>query len=57
MSWGLMIQVAQSQGYLLQPDKWWLVIPAGLAVTLLAFAFFLVGRAIDEIVNPRLRSR
>lgn len=57
MSWGLMIQVAQNQGYLLQPDKWWLVIPAGLAVTLLAFAFFLVGRAMDEVVNPRLRSR
>lgn len=58
MSWGLMISIAQSEGYLLRAlDVWWLVWPAGLAVTFLAFAFFLVGRALDEVVNPRLRTR
>lgn len=57
-SWGLMINLANTQGYLLQGDKyWWLVFPAGLAVTLLAAAFFLVGRAMDEVINPRLRRR
>ena len=30
---------------------------AGLAVTLFSAGFFLVGRAMDEVVNPRLRSR
>jgi peptide/nickel transport system permease protein len=34
-----------------------MVFPAGLAVTLLAAAFFLVGRAMDEVINPRLRRR
>lgn len=58
MSWGLMIQFANSEGYLLQVTEfWWLVLPAGLAVTLIAMAFFLVGRAMDEVVNPRLRGR
>ena len=58
MSWGIMINTAATQGYLLGgTDYWWLLLPAGLAVTLLAFAFFLVGRAMDEVVNPRLRAR
>ena len=58
MSWGIMINVAQSQGYLLSgTDYWWLLMPAGLCVSLLAAGFFLVGRAMDEIVNPRLRQR
>ena len=58
MSWGIMINVAQSQGYLLQGGAfWWLLYPAGLSVTLMAAAFFLVGRGMDEVVNPRLRKR
>ncbi len=57
-SWGLMINLANTQGYLLQGVAyWWLVFPAGLAVTLMAAAFFLVGRAMDEVINPRLRRR
>lgn len=55
-SWGLMIQLAHTQGYLLNASEfWWLVFPAGLSVTLLAMAFFLVGRGLDEVINPRLR--
>ena len=58
MSWGIMIYTAHSQGYLLSGTSyWWLLIPAGMAVTLLAAAFFLAGRAMDEVVNPRLRRR
>lgn len=58
MSWGLMINFAQTNGYLLSGTSyWWLLFPAGLAVTFMAFAFFLVGRGMDEVVNPRLRAR
>jgi len=58
MSWGIMIFTAHSQGYLLSGTAyWWLLFPAGLAVTLLAASFFLVGRAMDEVINPRLRAR
>lgn len=58
MSWGIMIHTAQSGGYLLSGlDYWWLLIPAGLSITLLAGSFYLVGRALDQVVNPRLRAR
>ncbi len=58
MSWGIMISVAQSQGYLLSGTRyWWLLMPSGLAISLLCTAFYLVGRALDEVVNPRLRRR
>lgn len=57
MSWGLMIWTAQYSGYLLNPNTWWLIVPAGLSITLLCAAFYLVGRALDEVVNPRLRKR
>lgn len=58
MSWGIMIFGANAGGYLLgQSMRWWLLFPAGLAVSFLAAAFFLVGRAMDEVVNPRLRRR
>ncbi len=57
MSWGLMIHTAQTGGYLLNPQTWWLIVPAGLSITMLCAAFYLVGRALDEVVNPRLRKR
>jgi peptide/nickel transport system permease protein len=58
MTWGVMINTAQTQGYLLSgTDYWWLLFPAGLAVSFLAFAFFIVGRGMDEVINPRLRAR
>ncbi len=58
MSWGLMIHTTESTGYLLQvAEFWWLIFPASLSITLLCSAFYLVGRSLDEVVNPRLRSR
>lgn len=57
MSWGLMIQTTSYAGYLLDFSKWWLVFPPSLAISILSAAFYLVGRALDEIVNPRLRKR
>ena len=58
MSWGLMIHTTESAGYLLDVDGyWWLILPASLSITLLCSSFYLVGRALDEVVNPRLRQR
>lgn len=58
ISWGLMINTAEAGGYLLMFDRyWWLWVPAGLAITALCAAFYLVGRGLDEVVNPRLRKR
>jgi ABC-type dipeptide/oligopeptide/nickel transport system permease subunit len=58
MSLGLMINEAYTAGYLGGPllaEYWYLWVPPGLAITLLCAAFYLVGRGLDEVVNPRLR--
>jgi peptide/nickel transport system permease protein len=57
MSWGLMINTTQFFGYLLRFDTWWLLFPASIAISTLCAAFYLAGRALDEVVNPRLRQR
>ena len=58
MSWGIMIQITQAAGYLLASwQYWYLMFPAGISISLLCSAFYLVGRAMDEVVNPRLRKR
>jgi len=57
MSWGIMVNVTQLFGYLLRFDTWYLLMPASLAITTLCAAFYLVGRGMDEVVNPRLRGR
>ncbi len=60
MSWGIMVEMANISGYLIGENVtryWWLFWPASLSITLLCSAFYLVGRGIDEIVNPRLRKR
>ena len=34
---------------------WWWVIPPGSAIVFLVLSIFLIGRTLEEIVNPRLR--
>lgn len=54
MSWGRMLNGAFfTSGSL----SWWWVIVPGLCIALLAMAFILLGFALDEIMNPRLRLR
>ena len=58
MSWGIMIYLSQTDGFIFSGlEYWWLILPAGLAVTLLAGGFYLVGRGLDDVFNPRLRKR
>ncbi len=60
MSWGVIIQMAESSGYLMGASigtYWWLWAPAGICITLLCSAFYFLGRGLEEIVNPRLRKR
>lgn len=52
MSWGKMLL-----GTVSRPELWWLVIPPGLAIAILSLSFILLGYALDEILNPRLRMR
>lgn len=60
MSLGLMINEAYTAGYLGGPllaEYWYLWMPPGLAITFICSAFYLIGRGLDEVVNPRLRER
>lgn len=54
MSWGMMLNFVQHANAL---TAWWWLLPPGISITLICLAFFLLGRAFDEIVNPRLRRR
>ena len=36
--------------------SWWVFVPSGLCIALVAFALALVNYAVDEITNPRLRT-
>jgi peptide/nickel transport system permease protein len=53
MSWGRMLE----QSSRTRADLWWLVIPPGIAIAVLSLSFILLGYALDEILNPRLRMR
>jgi len=54
MTWGMMLNYVQNSDAL---SNWWWLLPPGICITLVCMGFFLVGRAFDEIVNPRLRRR
>jgi peptide/nickel transport system permease protein len=54
-SWGSMLFFAQSYGIYVG-DWWWMLAP-GLAITIFATGFALVGFTIEEIMNPRLRMK
>lgn len=55
VSWGMMLQWCFTTGHTFKAPYW--IFPPGLCISLLTFAFYLIGRALDEIVNPRLRER
>ena len=55
VTWGMMLQYLRISGNTLRAP-WWLL-PPGVAITLLSLAFYMMGRAFDEVVNPRLRAR
>jgi len=54
MSWGRMLYEVQANG---AAQYWWWVVPPGLCIAILAVAFILLGFALDEVFNPRLRMR
>lgn len=53
VSWGMMLQWVWKSGHMFQAPYW--LIPPGLSISLLTLAFYLMGRAMDEVLDPRLR--
>lgn len=54
LSWGTNLFWASSDGALMI-GQWWIFVPSGLAIALVAFALALCNYAVDETTNPRLR--
>ncbi len=54
MSWGRMLREATDAGAL---NAWWWIMPPGLMISLLAVAFIVLGFALDDVLNPKLRMR
>lgn len=55
-SWGKVLEQAYSEGAITR-EAWWYYLPAGVGIVLVVLAFTLVGRAMEEILDPRLRER
>lgn len=55
VSWGTTIEEAFANGAISGGDWWWLF-PPGIAVVLVVLAFTMVGYAMEEVLDPRLRS-
>lgn len=53
VSWGMMLQWVWKTGHMFQAPYW--LLPPGLCISLLTLAFYLLGRAMDEVLDPRLR--
>lgn len=58
VSWGTMIWLGQDNFRRHTLDgQWNAILPPALAILLFCSAFYMVGRGLDEILNPRLRKR
>jgi peptide/nickel transport system permease protein len=55
-SWGTMLEDAYQAGAI-TTGCWWFVIPPGVCVVLVVLAFTMIGQALEEVFNPRLRAR
>lgn len=54
-SWGMMLNFAFTSGVM--TTAWWWSIPPGLAIAILVLGFTFAGSALNEILNPRYRTR
>ncbi|MEU3270085.1 ABC transporter permease [Saccharomonospora sp. NPDC006951] len=54
VSWGSMLQTALGSGSV-TAGAWWYLLPPGLAIVVIVLSFTLVGRALETVLNPRLK--
>jgi peptide/nickel transport system permease protein len=55
-SWGKTLEEAFGAGAITR-GAWWYYMPAGIGIVIVVLAFTLFGRALEEILDPRLRER
>ena len=54
VSWGVMLQHAFDRTAMTQ-GAWWAFVPPGVAIGLVVIGCYLMGQAIEDALNPRLR--
>jgi peptide/nickel transport system permease protein len=57
ITWGRMLEFFAESGGSTTNILWWWIFPPGLGIALLSLSFILLGFAMDEIFNPKLRRR
>jgi peptide/nickel transport system permease protein len=55
-SWGQLLNAAEDVGAA-NLGAWWYFVPPGACIVLVVFAFTLLGTALDDLLNPRHRTR
>jgi peptide/nickel transport system permease protein len=54
VSWGSILNRAWRNGAI-SAEAWWYLLPPGFAILVVVSCFMLCGRALEAVVNPRLR--
>lgn len=53
VSWGSMLNQAFGQGAVTR-GAWWYLLPPGIAIVIVVLGFTMAGRAVEQVLNPRL---
>lgn len=53
VSWGMMLQWVWKTGHMFQALYW--LLPPGICISLITLSFYMLGRAMDDVLDPRLR--
>lgn len=54
ISWGMMLNFAFERA--ISRMAWWFLLPPGIAIVWVSLSIILIGNALEEIVNPRLKT-
>ena len=53
VSWGMMLQWVWKTGHMFKAPYW--LLPPGICISLITLSFYMLGRAMDEVLDRRLR--
>ena len=56
ISWGTVLEFAYSKDAF-SSLAWWTILFPGACIVILIMAFYMMGDALDEVLNPKLRKR
>jgi peptide/nickel transport system permease protein len=56
ISWGSMLEDAYAVGAI-TTGSWWFIVPPGVCVVLVVLSFTVIGQALEEVLDPRLKER